>query len=145
EAVIGILAGYLVFAVIGAILFPFIAGKLSDIVGQRKAGSSQTAFFFQLLAMYFASLIVALAVDWWLKVKTCVSSPASVLEDRNSFAGIGRSLALVRGRGWRVFGAMFIVSLVISFGLGILTGPITFSVAMPGYFAFLRDSIGGKT
>lgn len=145
EAVIGILAGFLVFAVIGAILFPFIAGKLSDFVGQRKEGFSHAAFFVQLLALYFASILVALAVDWWLKVKTCVSSPAAVLEDRNSFAGIGRSLTLARGSGWRVFGAMFIVSLVISFGLGILTGPITFGVAMPGYFAFLRDSIGGKT
>jgi hypothetical protein len=145
EAVIDILAGYLVFAVIGAILFPFIAAKLGDFVGQRKEVFSQTAFFLQLLALYFASIIIALAANWWLKVKTCVSAPATVLEDRNSFAGMGRSLALVRGRGWRVFGAMFIVSLVISFGLGILTGPITFGVAMPGYFVFLRDSIGGKT
>ncbi len=39
---------------------------------------------------------------------------------------------------------MLLVSLVISFELGILTGPISFGLAAPGYFSFLRDSVSGS-
>jgi hypothetical protein len=40
---------------------------------------------------------------------------------------------------------MFIVSLVISFGLGIVTGPLAFIAIIPGYISFIKESLAGKT
>jgi|GEM_PF-1665522 len=144
DAVIGSLAGSVAFAVIAAAIFPFLFSVLNDVVRLKGPGGPGLRFVFEIVALYLGSIVVALAAVWWLRVKTCVSAPAAVLERVNSFSGIGRSLELVRGRGWRTFGIMFIVSLVISFGLGILTGPFTFAVAMPGYFTFLRSSTSGE-
>ena len=144
DAVLGSLAGSIAFAVIAAAVFPFLVGALGDILRPKGSGGPGIRFVFEIVALYFASILIALAAVWWLRVKTCVSAPAAVLERVNSFSGIGRSLELVRGSGWRIFGVMFIVSLVISFGLGILTGPFTFAVAVPGYFSFLRSTLSGE-
>jgi hypothetical protein len=145
DAVISSLAYAIAFAVIGAVFFPFLLGKLGDIARIKESEGPGIGFVFSFVAVYLASMLIAAAAVWWLRVKTSVSAPAAVLEKVNSFSGIGRSLELVRGRGWRIFGVMFIVSLVISFGLGILTGPLTFAVVIPGYLSFLKESLSGGT
>jgi hypothetical protein len=145
DAVIYALAGSIALGIIGAIFIPFLLGKLGDLVRIKDSAGPGIGLILSFVAVYLGSILVAVAAVWWLRVKTAVSAPAAVLEGANSFAGMGRSLELTRGRGWRIFGTMFIVSLVISFGLGILTGPITFIVIMPGYFSFLRESISGGT
>jgi hypothetical protein len=145
DAVVGSLASSIALGIIAGLFFPFFFGKLGEIVRLKESGDAGIGLIVSFLAVYLGSILVAEAAVWWLRVKTCVSAPASVIERVNSFAGIGRSLELVRGREWRIFGCMFIVSLVISFGLGILTGPITFVVIMPGYFSFLKSSLSGET
>jgi hypothetical protein len=143
DAVVSSLAGSVAFGVIGAIFFPFLFGKFGEIARMKESAGPGIGFIVSFIAVYLGSILAASAAVWWLNVKTAVSAPAAVLERANAFAGIGRSIDLVRGRGWRIFGVMFIVSLVISFGLGILTGPITFVVIMPGYFSFLQASLSG--
>lgn len=138
------LSGILAFAIIGLLFFPVLIGKMAGLV-DAGIEKSKVGLIVSLIAVYLASILLAAAASWWIAVKTAVSAPAATLEGVNSFAGIGRSLDLVRGRSWRVFGAMFIVSLVISFGLGIVTGPITFIVILPGYFSFLKESLSGNS
>jgi len=145
DAVVYVLAGSIAFGVIGAIFFPFLFSKLGEIVRMKESAGPGIGLIVSFVAVYLGSILVAVAAAWWLRVKTAVSAPAAVLERVNAFSGIGRSLDLTRGRGWRIFGTMFIVSLVISFGLGILTGPITFIVIMPGYFSFLKETLTGET
>jgi hypothetical protein len=145
DAVVYALAGSIAFGIVGAIFFPFLFSKLGDIIKLKESAGPAIGLIVSFIAVYIGSILAAVAAVWWLRVKTAVSAPAAVLEGANSFAGLGRSLDLTRGRGWRIFGIMFIVSLVISFGLGILTGPITFVVIMPGYFSFLQESISGGT
>jgi hypothetical protein len=145
EAIVGALAYFIAEAAVGAILCPFLFGKLGDFARLGESGGPGIGFIASFIAVYLVSILVASAAIWWLRVKTCVAAPAVVLERVNPFAALGRSLELTRGKGWRTFGIMFIVSLVISFGLGILTGPITFLVLMPGYIPFLREALAGET
>jgi hypothetical protein len=143
DLAIGAIGQALSAAVVGAILLPFLVGKLGAIARLRDSGSPPASLIVSLVAAYFLALLGGAAAVWWLRVKTAVAAPATVLEGRNSIAGAGRSLDLVRGRSWKVFGTMFIVSLIISFGLGILTGPFTFATAIPGYFSFMKESLSG--
>jgi hypothetical protein len=145
DAVIGALSSFLALGIIGILFFPLLIGKMGDLLKLGERGGPNIGAIVLVAAAYLVSILIAAAASWWLTVKTAVSAPVAVIERVNSFAGLGRSLDLVRGRGWRVFGVMFIVSLVISFGLGILTGPITFAVILPGYFSFLKETIAGNS
>lgn len=143
DLAIGAIGQALSAAAVGAILVPFLAGKLGAIARLRDSSSPPASLIVGLVAAYLLALLAGAAAVWWLRVKTAVAAPATVLEGRNSIAGAGRSLDLVRGRSWKVFGTMFIVSLIISFGLGILTGPFTFATAIPGYFSLMKESLSG--
>jgi hypothetical protein len=143
DLAIGAVGQALSAAAVSAILLPFILGKLGAIVQLKDAGSPPASLVAGLIAAYILALLGGAAAIWWLRVKTAVAAPSTVLEGRNSIAGAGRSLDLVRGRSWKVFGTMFIVSLIISFGLGILAGPFTFATAIPGYFSFMREGASG--
>jgi hypothetical protein len=146
DAALGSIAGGIVMALVAILTFPLAIGALGDLVGAGgpHAAGFAPGFVIRIVGIYLASLAAGLAVVWWLRVRTCACAPAAVLEHANSFSGIGRSLDLSRNRGWRIFGVMFIVSLVITFGLGIVTGPFTFAVAMPGYFGLLRSTLSGE-
>ena len=144
DAVLYSLAGSIAFAVVASTFLPFLFGKLGDIIRLGESSGPGIGLIVSFVAAYLGAILAAVAAVWWLRARTAVSAPATVLEGANSFAGIGRSLELTRGRAWRTFGIMFIVSLVISFGLGILTGPITFVAIMPGYLSFLRATLSGE-
>jgi hypothetical protein len=139
------LASAIVFGIIFILFFPLCFGAIVRIIEEPNAGDSAFASVVSLMALYFLVILIAEAAAWWIKVKSAVAAPATVIERINSFTALGRSVDLVRGRSWRVFGSMFIVSLVISFGLGILLGPLTFVVILPGYFSILSESIAGSS
>jgi hypothetical protein len=143
DLAIGAIGQVLSLAAAAAILVPFIMGKLGAIVRLKDSSSPPASLIAGFIAAYLLAVLAAAAVVWWLKVKMAVAAPATVLEDRNAVSGAGRSIDLVRGRSWRIFGTVFIVSLIISFGLGILTGPFTFAAAIPGYFSFIKENISG--
>jgi hypothetical protein len=145
DAVVQALKASIALAIIGFLFFPFLVGKLGDLVRMKGSGGPDVGFILSLILLYLGSILIAAAAAWWIGVMAAVSAPATVLEGGNSFAGIGRSLDLVRGKGWKVFGSMFVVSLVISFGLGIVTGPITFALIIPGYVSLLKESLSGGT
>jgi len=126
-----------------AVFLPFLIGMIGELAEIGKKDGPGFGFVALFILLYLVAILAAAAAIWWLRVKTAVCAPASVCEGVNALAGMGRSVDLVRGRGWRVFGEMFVVSLVISFGLGILTGPVTFAVILPGYFSILKESIAG--
>lgn len=143
DLAIGAIEQSLAFAAAMAVFMPLFLAKLGAIASLKDGAAPPASLVAVLVAAYLAAILAAAAAAWWLRVKTAAAAPATVLEGRNSIAGIGRSLDLVRGHGWRVFGTMFIVSLVISFGLGILTGPLTFMTFLPGYFSLAREGLSG--
>ena len=144
DAAIGALTSTVAFSVALAVFLPFLFGMIGKLADIGKGGGPGIGAIVLLVLVYFAAILIAAAIAWWIRVKTAVSAPATVLEDMNSLSGMGRSLDLVRGHGWRSFGVMFIVALVISFGLGILTGPVTFVVILPGYFSLLKGGLAGS-
>jgi len=63
----------------------------------------------------------------WLLVMWSVVAPVTVLERPGIFAAFGRSMELVRGNGWAVFGVIIIVSLavlVVSLAVGLATASL---------------------
>lgn len=52
-----------------------------------------------------------------------VTAPAIVVERKGAIDAFGRSLQLVRGEGWSVFGVL-VVTLLIVFGVGLVLGLI---------------------
>jgi hypothetical protein len=87
-----------------------------------------------LLALMAVSIIFAVGVaigfvlliipGLWLLVMWSVVAPVTVLERPGIFAAFGRSMAMVRGHGWAVFGVIIIVSLavlVVSLAVGLAT------------------------
>ncbi len=142
DAAIAIVVGSLTSSLALIAMLPMIASA-ADLASSSMEYS--TSFVFRFIWLYLAVGLASFCVSWFIAVRTGVSAPASLLERRNSIEGIGRSMHLTKRGFWRVFGAMFLVSLVISFGLGIATGPITFGLAAPGYFSFLSDSLSGST
>jgi hypothetical protein len=145
DIVVQSISSTIAFGIVFALFLPLCIGLIVKIVGLERSGGSPIGPIVSLVALYILLILAASAAAWWLMVKTAVSAPATVIERVNSLAGMGRSLDLVRGRSWRVFGVMFIISLVISFGLGVITGPITFAVILPGYFALIKESLSGES
>jgi hypothetical protein len=139
DFVIGAVINIIALVIFFAAMIPVFSAVASNmgLAIQEDTSSLQLRFIWITLLIS----LVLLAVQWFIQVRTSVSAPASIIEKCNSIIGIGRSLHLSSKNFWRVFWAMFLVSLVISFGLGIVTGPITFGLAAPGYFAFLKESI----
>jgi hypothetical protein len=141
DAVIGSVIVALALAILFALFFPLLLWAVGNAAKVSREAWPSMAL--GVTALYLLFLLAAFAAAWFISVRCCVSAPASLLERRNSIEGIGRSIHLTARAFWRVFGAMFVISLVISFGLGIVMGPITFGIAMPGYFRFLGETMSG--
>lgn len=76
------------------------------------------------VAIGFVLLIIP---GLWLLVMWSVVAPVTVLERPGIFAAFGRSMAMVRGNGWAVFGVIIIVSLavlVVSLAVGLATASL---------------------
>jgi hypothetical protein len=90
---------------------PLVLGVLADAPGGLLA----------LLGLVF--IPAALCVALWLGVSWSMVAPAYVLEGIPAMAAFGRSMRLVRGQWWRVFGIL-LLGVVIS-------GAISVAVALP--------------
>lgn len=143
DFVIGAVINLIAIVIFFAAMIPVFSAVASNMGLSIQEDTSSVQLGFVWITLLIS--LVLLAVQWFIQVRTSVSAPASIIEKCNSISGIGRSLHLSSKNFWRVFWAMFLVSLVISFGLGIVTGPITFGLAAPGYFAFLQESVSGSS
>lgn len=124
-----------------AIMIPYVAANIGQFKAEGGSGPVP-GFIVTFIGIYLLAILATAFIAWWLKVKAAVAAPASVLEGRNSMAGIGASLDRVRGQSWRVFGIMFIVDLIIGFAVSILSGPFTFATILPGYIDILKQNEG---
>jgi hypothetical protein len=68
----------------------------------------------------------------WLYVSLLLAAPALMLEGHDLRTAMARSLRLVRGAWWRVFGQMFLATLVVDLAVGLITSPLAFGLAAEG-------------
>lgn len=135
-----ILVGGLVLGAIGFVVTQLAAGAathavVSTMVGTvPSVGSSYGAAFSRLGALLVVALLTGLAVvggflllivpGFIVLVRLIVGVPAVVVEAKRGTEALSRSWALTRGHGWRIFGAMLVVLIVVGIFNGILTGPL---------------------
>jgi hypothetical protein len=105
------------------------AARLSATADRTAALSTILA----LLGGVVLSVVGAVTVTWWLRVKLFLLLPAAGLEKLPGFAPVRRSWQLTRGIGGLVFGALFVVSLaegaVVGLGGQAASALVTPSVA----------------
>ncbi|MEK6795538.1 MAG: hypothetical protein AABZ39_12215 [Spirochaetota bacterium] len=80
----------------------------------------------------------------WLSLKSSFALPA-IVYDRTlgAFESLGRSFALVRGSFWRTLGLTLLVSIILGFAVGILSGPVIFILILPGYIELIKSILAG--
>ena len=83
------------------------AARMSAAVDRTAALSAILA----VLGVVALSVLVAVTVTWWLRVKLFLLLPSAGLEKLPGFAPVRRSWQLTRGIAGPVFGALFVVSL----------------------------------
>jgi hypothetical protein len=72
-------------------------------------------------------------VSIWLMIRFSLASPALMLEKQGIFKSIARSVKLVRGSWWRVFGVQALAAILVSIVAGIITLPFSFlAMALSG-------------
>jgi hypothetical protein len=85
--------------------------------------------FFGLIAIAAPLAIVALLavfpLMFWLMARFALAVPISVVERRGASA-LRRSYQLTAGHGWGVLGRLLLFSLILSFGLQIVSFPLSF-------------------
>jgi hypothetical protein len=79
--------------------------------------------------------LVILVINYYL----LFGYQAIVLEDLRPSEALKKSWKLVKGGFWRVLGITFLVSLILSFALSLVTGPIMMATLLPGYMKFLQS------
>jgi hypothetical protein len=75
--------------------------------------------------------IAFICVLIWLSMSFTFAPEAVIYERSSAFEGIKKSFFLVKGGWWRVFGILFLVNIIISFAVSILTGPIVSGAMLP--------------
>ncbi|CAM5249423.1 hypothetical protein STENM223S_03277 [Streptomyces tendae] len=74
----------------------------------------------------------------WLMVRFSLASPALMLEKQGIKKALGRSVKLVRGSWWRVFGIQLLATVIANVVASIIVIPFTFLAAALG-----GDGVGG--
>ena len=72
-------------------------------------------------------LVLLIAPGLWLLTIWAVTAPVIVIERVGGIAAFGRSVELVRGRGWDVFGVVvvsFVITIAIAFVFGLIGSPL---------------------
>jgi hypothetical protein len=106
---------------------PLVLAVLADAPGALVAA----------LGLLFVPLAVCVAI--WLGISWSMVAPAYVLEGIPAMAAFGRSMRLVRGQWWRVFGILLLGA--------VISGAISVAVALPFTLAggVLAGSAGDAT
>jgi len=92
-----------------------------------------------------AATIAYLAFTLWFQVKTCFAPIALSFEKGfGAFDSLGKSFRLVRGQFWRVLGLTLLATIALSFSLTIMTGPVVFTLMIPGYVGMIKSMIADQ-
>jgi hypothetical protein len=78
-----------------------------------------------------AALLAGVAVSVWLSVLLHFGPQAVVFDEEGVFGSLQASARLVRGSWWRLLGISLVVSIVMSFALGLATLPFTGVAMLP--------------
>lgn len=118
----------LLLVVAGVITVGMAPGLLVTATAGGAAGVALTALGFA------AGGVVSV----WLMVRLSLASPALMLEKQGIRKAMGRSMKLVRGSWWRVFGIQLLATIIANVVASIIVIPFTFLAATLG-----GDGIGG--
>ncbi|MFE6360183.1 glycerophosphoryl diester phosphodiesterase membrane domain-containing protein [Streptomyces sp. NPDC057806] len=114
----------LVLIAFGIVAVGVLPGVLVAATGAGEAGAALTAL----------GSLCALVVAVWLLLRFSLASPALMLEKQGIVKSMSRSVKLVRGSWWRIFGIQLLAMLIASILASIIAIP----------FAFLADAFGGS-
>lgn len=122
-------------AVAGVLAIPFVILAFALAVDDGGAGSG-IAFAVLFLAAF---LVIA-----WLFISWTVAVPAIVVEQAGAAKALGRSMRLIRGRWWPVFGVIVLVTIirwVIGGVAGIAVGVVVFAAPESFVLSAIVDTI----
>ncbi|CAL9474086.1 glycerophosphoryl diester phosphodiesterase membrane domain-containing protein [Streptomyces sp. enrichment culture] len=118
----------LLLIVAGLVTVGMAPGLLVTATAGGEAGVALTALGF------LAGGVVAI----WLMVRFSLASPALMLEKQGIKKAMGRSVKLVRGSWWRVFGIQLLATVIANVVASIIVIPFAFLAAALG-----GDGVGG--
>jgi hypothetical protein len=118
----------LLLIVAGLLMAGMTPGLLVTATAGGEAGVALTALGF------LAGGVVAI----WLMVRFSLASPALMLEKQGIKKAMGRSVKLVRGSWWRVFGIQLLATVIANVVASIIVIPFAFLAAALG-----GDGVGG--
>ncbi len=136
----GLILACVVFCAV-LILMAVIIALMVLVVVRAGDGANSQALFWSIMVGAL-SMLAMLPFMYWIVTKTVVAAQVSVAEGSGGFVGLGRSFQLVRGSSWRVFGAYFVVNLVLSFALSVITSPVLMVAMLPGLLDFFKNTLG---
>ncbi|MGW1891763.1 DUF7544 domain-containing protein [Streptomyces sp. NPDC002004] len=125
------------------LLLPLIAGvilTLGIVPGVAVAASGSTDAG---IALAFLGALGAMVVAVWLTIRFSLASPALMLEKQGVLKSMGRSVKLVRGSWWRIFGIQLLAVVVADIIAAIIVIPFTLvagAVSGDGIAGFLNGS-----
>ncbi|MFF7972913.1 hypothetical protein [Streptomyces sp. NPDC007905] len=105
-----------------------LCGALPGIIVAVAGGSEGAG-----IALLVLGILAAVVVMVWLTVRFSLASPALMLERQSIVKSMSRSVKLVRGSWWRVFGIQLLA--------GIIANIVSSLVVIP--FALIAGAIGG--
>ncbi|MDT9700582.1 hypothetical protein [Streptomyces sp. P17] len=112
----------------GIVAVGVLPGILVAAAGAGEAGAALTVLG------SLCSVVVAI----WLMIRFSLASPALMLEKQGIVKSMSRSIKLVRGSWWRIFGIQLLAMLIASILASIIAIPFAFLAD-----AFSGDSVGG--
>ncbi|CCK29657.1 integral membrane protein [Streptomyces davaonensis JCM 4913] len=112
----------------GIIAVGALPGILVAVAGAGEAGAALTAL----------GSLCTIVVAIWLMVRFSLASPALMLEKQGIVKSMSRSVKLVRGSWWRIFGIQLLAMIIASILASIIAIPFVFLAD-----AFSGDSVGG--
>ncbi|MFF3344808.1 glycerophosphoryl diester phosphodiesterase membrane domain-containing protein [Streptomyces sp. NPDC002779] len=115
----------LVLIAFGIVAVGVLPGILVAASGAGEAGAALTAL----------GSLCAIVVAIWLMLRFSLASPALMLEKQSIVKSMSRSVKLVRGSWWRIFGIQLLAMLIASILASIIAIP----------FAFLADAFSGDS
>ncbi|KOG27676.1 glycerophosphoryl diester phosphodiesterase membrane domain-containing protein [Streptomyces resistomycificus] len=118
----------LMLMVAGLVFVGILPGLLVAVSGPEGAGA----------ALAVVGGLGAVVVALWLMIRFSLASPALMLEKQSVTKSMSRSVKLVRGSWWRVFGIQLLAGLIANIVAAIVVLPFTFLAA-----AFSGDGFTG--
>ncbi|MEU1269073.1 hypothetical protein [Streptomyces sp. NPDC005799] len=106
----------------GVILGGALPGILVAVAGSGDAGA----------ALAILGSLAAGIVALWLMIRFSLASPALMLEKQSIVKSMSRSVKLVRGSWWRVFGIQLLATVIANIVASIVVIPFTFIAAAFG-------------